>query len=154
MKYIHLIKIKYGVLILETCNEQANTMRSQIFTMLRLLMHLVRLMHFKRFFDESSPKPNKIWVDQGSKFYYRSLKSWLHGNGIEMYSTHICCCRKIYQRKKIYDHRILVSTNAYNDKLHGIVDKYNNTCDRTIKIKPSDVKPSNYIDYGVEHNDN
>ena len=57
-------------------------------------------------------------------------------------------------KKKIYDHRILVSTNAYNDKLHGIVDKYNNTCDRTIKIKPSDVKPSNYIDYGVEHNDN
>ena len=34
-------------------------------------------------------KPNEIWVDKGSKFYNRSMKSWLEKkNDIEMYSTH------------------------------------------------------------------
>ena len=38
--------------------------------------------------DESSPKPNKIWVDNGSQFYNRSMKSWLQDNDIEMYLAH------------------------------------------------------------------
>ena len=33
-------------------------------------------------------KPNKIWVDKGSEFYNRLMKSWLEKNVIEMYSTH------------------------------------------------------------------
>ena len=33
-------------------------------------------------------KPNKIWVDEGSEFYNRLMKSWLEKNDIEMYSTH------------------------------------------------------------------
>ena len=33
-------------------------------------------------------KPNKIWVDRGSEFHNRSMKSWLRDNDIEMYSTH------------------------------------------------------------------
>ena len=27
--------------------------------------------------DESNRKSNKIWVDKGSEFYKRSMKSWL-----------------------------------------------------------------------------
>ena len=38
--------------------------------------------------DKSNRKPNKIWVDTGSEFCNRSMKSWLQDNGIEMYSTH------------------------------------------------------------------
>ena len=38
--------------------------------------------------DESSPKPNKIWVDNGSQFYNRSMRSWLRDNDIEMHSAH------------------------------------------------------------------
>ena len=30
---------------------------------------------FKIFLKESNRKPNKIWVDKGSKFYNRSMKS-------------------------------------------------------------------------------
>ena len=30
-------------------------------------------------------KPNKIWVDKDSEFYYRSMKSWLQENDIEIY---------------------------------------------------------------------
>ena len=43
---------------------------------------------FQKFLDDSKKKPNKIWVDKGSEFYDRSVKSWLEINDIEMYSTH------------------------------------------------------------------
>ena len=33
-------------------------------------------------------KPNKIWVDQGSKFYNNSFKDFLKVNNTEMYSTY------------------------------------------------------------------
>ena len=41
--------------------------------------------------------------------------------------------------------------NVYIDKLHDIVNKYNNH-HRTIKIKPADVKSSTFIDFNVENN--
>ena len=43
--------------------------------------------HYK-ILKESKRKPNKIWVDKGSEFYARSMKSWLEKNDIEMYSNH------------------------------------------------------------------
>ena len=45
---------------------------------------------FQKILDESSCKPNKIWVDKGSEFYNRSMKSGLQDNNIEMCT--ICCC--------------------------------------------------------------
>ena len=39
---------------------------------------------FQNILDESNRKPNKIWVDRGSEFYNRSMKSWLE----KMHSTH------------------------------------------------------------------
>ena len=39
-----------------------------------------------------------------------------------------------------------VSWNVYIDKLDDIVNKYNNTYHKTIKVKPVDVKSSIYID--------
>ena len=44
---------------------------------------------FQKFLDESNHKPNEIWVDKGSEFHNRSMKSWLEKNDIEIYSTHI-----------------------------------------------------------------
>ena len=38
------------------------------------------------------------------------------------------------------------------DKLDDIVNKYNNTYRRTIKMEPVDVKPSMYIDFNNENN--
>ena len=32
---------------------------------------------FRKILDESNRKPNKIWVDKGSKFYNISMTSWL-----------------------------------------------------------------------------
>ena len=39
------------------------------------------------------------------------------------------------------------------DKLDEIVNKYNNTCHSTIKIKLTNVKNNTYIDFGKESND-
>ena len=43
---------------------------------------------FQKILNELCRKPNKIWVDKGSEFYNRLMKSWLQENDIEMYSAH------------------------------------------------------------------
>ena len=40
---------------------------------------------FQKNVDESGCKVNKIWVDKGSKFYNRSMKSWLQVDDIKMF---------------------------------------------------------------------
>ena len=42
---------------------------------------------FQKIFKKSNPKPNKIWVDKGSKFYNNTFKKWIKDNDIKMYST-------------------------------------------------------------------
>ena len=37
---------------------------------------------FQKLLNESKRKPNKIWVDTGSEFSNRSMKSWLQDNNI------------------------------------------------------------------------
>ena len=39
---------------------------------------------FQKNLKESNCKPSKIWVDKGSGFYNRSMKSWLEKDDIEM----------------------------------------------------------------------
>ena len=46
-----------------------------------------------------------------------------------------------------------ISKNVYINKLDDIVDEYNNTYHRTIKMKPIDVKDNTYIDSKKEVND-
>ena len=46
-----------------------------------------------------------------------------------------------------------VSQNIYINKLDDAVSEYNNTYDRTIKMKPVDVKDNTYIDFKKEVND-
>ena len=46
-----------------------------------------------------------------------------------------------------------ISKNVYIDKLDDIVNEYNNTYHRTIKMKPVDVKDNTYIDFKKEVND-
>ena len=43
---------------------------------------------FKKTLINSNRKPNKIWVDQGSKFYNKPFKDFLKINNIEIYSTY------------------------------------------------------------------
>ena len=114
---------------------------------------------FQKRLDKSGRKSNKIWVDKESEFYNSSFKIWLKDNDIEMYLIHnegklIAAERFIRTLKtKIYKSMTSVSKNVYIDKLDDIVDEYNNTYHRTIKIKPVDVKDNTYIDFKKEVND-
>ena len=49
-------------------------------------------------------------------------------------------------KNKIYKHETAVSKNVYIDKLDDIVNEYNNTYPRTIKMKPIEVKDNTYLD--------
>ena len=114
---------------------------------------------FQKILNQSGRKPYKIWVDKGSEFYNNSFRKWLKDNDIEMYSIHnegksVVTERFIRTLKnKIYKHMTAISKNMYIDKLDDIVDEYNNTYHRTIKMKPVDVKDNTCIDFEKEVND-
>ena len=80
-------------------------------------------------------------------------------NDIEMYSIHnegklVVAERFIRtQKTKIYKYMTWISKNVYIDKLNDIVNEYNNTYHRTIKMKPVDVKGNTYIDFKKEVNE-
>ena len=46
-----------------------------------------------------------------------------------------------------------IPQNVYIDKLNDIINEYNNTCHRKVKIKPIDVKDDTYIEVGKKAND-
>ena len=86
------------------------------------------------------------------------MKSWLEKNAIEMYSAHnkeksVVAERFIRTLKnKIYKYMTSVSKNVYIDMLDDIVNEYNNTYHRKIKMKSIDVKDYIYINFGKESN--
>ena len=88
----------------------------------------------------------KKWLDKGSKFYDRSMESWLEKNDIEMHSTHnkgksVVAARFIKTLKnEIYKYMTSVSKNVYIDQLDDLVNKYNSAYHSTIKMKPVDIK--------------
>ena len=115
---------------------------------------------FQSILKKSNRKPSKIWVDKGSDFYNNSFKKWLQGNSTAMYSTNnegksVVAERFITTIKnKIYKYMTSISKDVYIDKLDDIINEYNNTYHRTIKIKPIDVKDNTYINIGKEVNGN
>ena len=56
-------------------------------------------------------------------------------------------------KNKIFKHMAAISKNVYFDVLDDIVDKYNNTFHRTIKMKPIDVTDYSYAEYNVDFNE-
>ena len=81
---------------------------------------------FQKIFDKSGRKPNKIWVV--AQRFLRTLK-----NKIDIYMTS-------------------VSKNVDIDKLDDIVNEYDNTYHRTIKMKPVDVQDNTYFEFEKEVN--
>ena len=53
-------------------------------------------------------------------------------------------------KNKIYKFMTSISKNVYFEKLHDIIDKFNNTYHSTMKMKSTDVKSNTYIDLNVE----
>ena len=55
-------------------------------------------------------------------------------------------------KNKIFEHMTAISKNVSFDVLDEIVNKYNNTVQRTIKMKPVDVTPDSYAEYSEDSN--
>ena len=66
----------------------------------------------------------------------------IHNEGISVVAEIVIRTLK----NNIYKYMTSISKNVYIDKLDDIVDEYNNTHHRTIKMKPVDVKENAYID--------
>ena len=55
-------------------------------------------------------------------------------------------------KNKIFNHMPAVSKNVYSDALDNIVNKYNNTVHRAIKMKPTDLASNSYAEYYEDYN--
>ena len=112
---------------------------------------------FQKIIDNSKRKPNKIQADQGSEFYNSQFKEVLKENHMEKYSTYSegksAVAEKFIKtlKNKIYKHMTAVLKDF--DVLDVIVDEYDNTFHKTIKIKPIDIKLDSYSLYNVESNE-
>ena len=93
-----------------------------------------------------------MWFDQSSEFYNNSFRDFLKINNTEMYSTY-------NEGKSVVAERFIrtlkmtaISKNVYFDVLDDIVNKYNNTVHRTIKMKPTDVTSDSYAECKEDFN--
>ena len=83
----------------------------------------------------------------------------MHDNDIDIYSTHNDGKSVVAERfirilkNKTHKYLTLISKNVYIDKLDDIVNKYNNTYHRSIKVKPIGAKPGACIYFDVKDND-
>ena len=57
-------------------------------------------------------------------------------------------------KNKIFKYMTVVSKNVYFNVLDDIVDKYNNTFQKTIKMKSIDVTSDSYAEYNDDSNEN
>ena len=102
-------------------------------------------------------KPNKIWVDQGGEFYIKLFKRFLKINNSEMYAIYsegksVVAERVIRTLKnKILKQMTAVSENVYLNVFDDIVDEYNNTVHRTVKL--IDVTSDCYAEYDEDSNE-
>ena len=74
-----------------------------------------------------------------------------------MYSAHnegkFAVAERFIRTLEIYKYMTSISKNVYIDKVDDIVNEYNDTYHRTIKIKPIDVKDNTHININKEVND-
>ena len=55
-------------------------------------------------------------------------------------------------KSKIFKRMTADSKNVYFDALDNIVNKYNNTVHRSIKMRPIDIKVDSYAEYNEDSN--
>ena len=55
-------------------------------------------------------------------------------------------------KTKIFNYMTAIQQNIYFEVLDGIIDKYNNTVHKTIKIKPIEVTNDYYTEYDEHPN--
>ena len=95
--------------------------------------------------------PSRLWTDKGTEFYNQQLKAVLASNNVIFYSTENEEKSSIVERwnrtmKNImWKYFTANKTQKYIDVLPSMVENYNNTYHRLIKLTPSDARnPTSY----------
>ena len=103
---------------------------------------------FRKLFHNGHP--SRLWTDKGTAFYNRQLKDVLEANDVMLYFTENEEKSSVVEqwnrtmKNIMWKHFTANSTQKYIDVLPSMVDKYNSTYHRSIKLKPSDARnPSN-----------
>ena len=92
-------------------------------------------------------------VHEGGKLYNNLFKRFLKINNTVMYSTYnegkYVVTEKFIRtlKSKIFNHMTAVSKNVYFDVLDNVANKYKNTVQRTMKMKPINITSDSYVEY-------
>lgn len=105
----------------------------------------------KSILDSMNHPIRNLHVDEGKEFYNASVKQLVQQYGINMYSTHSRTSMKaaIVERfnrtlkSKMWKQFSYRGTYKWVRMLPSLIDEYNNTKHRTIKMKPNDVNARN-----------
>ena len=94
---------------------------------------------------------SRLWTDKGTEFYNQQLKRVMRANNVTLYSTENEEKSSVVERWNrtmnniTWKYFTANNTQHYIDVLPSMVEKYNNTYDRSNKLKPTDArKPANY----------
>ena len=95
--------------------------------------------------------PNRLRMDKGNEFYNQQLKAVLTANNVMFYSTEDEEKSSVVERWNrtmkdiMWKYFTAKITQKYIDVLPIMVEKYNNTYQRSIKLTPSDARnPASY----------
>lgn len=101
---------------------------------------------------EQGRVPIKLQTDQGKEFVNSRLKAFLKSKGVHHFTTTNdeikCAMAERFNRtlrSRIYRYLYHNNTNRYVDVLQKIVEGYNNSFHRAIKMKPNDVNEENKL---------
>ena len=95
--------------------------------------------------------PSRLWTDKGTEFYNQHVRRVLEANNVTLYSTENDEKSSVAERWNRTMKRIMWTyftannTNKYIDELQNVVDKYDTTYHRSIKLTPAETRdPSDY----------
>ena len=94
--------------------------------------------------------PSRLWTDKGTEFYNRQLKGVQEANDVMLYSTENEEKSSVVERwnrtmKNMWKYFTEISTQKYIDVLPSMVNKYNSTYHRSIKLTPSDARNYQHV---------
>ena len=100
---------------------------------------------FERLWTTTAP-PKKLWVDKGTEFFNKSMKTLLTRNHVEMYTTENeekSCVVERWNRtikRNMWKYFTANNTAKYIDVLPQIIARYNTTYHRSIKCTPTQAR--------------
>ena len=105
----------------------------------------------KHIFSTSARKPKRLQTDKGKEFLNTKVHKFLQENNVQLFTTESDKKASIAERfnrtmkGRTYKYFTANNTYRYVDVLQSLIDGYNNTYHRSIKMKPINVRPEHTI---------